>query len=109
MGAVSRAVGLLLCLARLGWADPVTLTWDAPLTGVAPAAYVMYRQVGTGAMVAIGTIDAPLVSYTDPAPALGANTYQVTATTLSGESPPSNAVTVTCRKGKGRERRCTLP
>ena len=88
---------ILLALALLLTAGivqaAVTLAWNAPTTGGVPTAYTMYRKVGAGAFVPIGSVPATTLTFTDTAPGIGLNTYRVTAGNTAGESSPSNEVT----------------
>src|SRR5215831_6178252 len=92
---------LLLLLPPALWsATSLSMTWDpptmntdgTPLTDLAMT-YVYRQTTSEVTWHLYSAVAAPDATFTDPAPALGVNCYQVTAVNAEGrESAPSNAL-----------------
>jgi len=74
------------------WNPPTANTDGSPLTDLALTNVYRQGQSATSWQL-YGTVAAPDTTFTDPAPVLGTNCYQVTAVNAEGrESAPSNAL-----------------
>ena len=74
----------------------VSLYWQ----GTVGSNYTIMRQNGSGGFIAIGTVNNRQRSYFDTTAIAGTTySYQVVATSLAGNSAPSNTVTVTTPSG----------
>lgn len=72
----------------------VALAWQAPLTGTVTG-YNVYRAMGEGARVLVGTTAAEARAYTDTVPADARYSYTVTAVNNGAESSASITAPVT--------------
>lgn len=74
----------------------IVLTWSPPTTGGAVVTYNVKRSTATGTEITIGSVAAPIVTYSDTT-GTGGTTYfyVITAVNSGGEGPASNEVSAT--------------
>src|SRR5437660_5759147 len=83
------AVLALSALPVLGDCASIKLVWEAPAAcspvACPPASYTLYRSQAGVVQTKLGTVLAPLQTYTDTTPSRGQNCYVATDTNAVGE------------------------
>lgn len=86
---LALAVLALSALPALGECASVKVLWDAPAAcspvACPPVSYTIYRSQAGVAQTKLGSVVAPLQTYTDTVPVRGQNCYVATATNAVGE------------------------
>jgi WD40-like Beta Propeller Repeat len=98
IGSAQPPPGAPIALAASVSGSTVTVTWARPLSGGAPATYIVEAGSSSGASN-LAVIDTQSTAPVLVAPGVGAGTYfvRVRAANASGVGPPSNEVVVVVR------------